>query len=61
MMVYCGQTVAVAWIKMKLDTEVGLAASAPATLCEMGTQLPKGAQPPYEVEGLVFPLTYTVT
>ena len=41
-LVYCGQTAG--WIKMKLGTEVGLGtecASAPATLCYMGTQLPK--------------------
>ena len=43
-LVYCGQTVE--WIKMLLDTEVGL---AHATLCWMGTQIlpPKEGHSPH--------------
>jgi len=42
-LVYCGQTVG--WIKMKLETEVGL---GPRHIVLDGNQapLPKGAQPP---------------
>ena len=43
--VYCSQTVA--WIKMKLGTQVGL---GPITLCYRGTQLP-----PKEAETPNFP------
>ena len=46
-LVYCGETVGIGWIKMPLGVEVGVELpSTQATLCYMGTQLPrKGAQP----------------